>query len=72
MQGLEGAGQAVQEGRSAVQGVGCGVDACGEEVEGDAPVCEDREVGEGEVDGAGLVGGEVVGYYVEEDGECVK
>ena len=40
-----------------------GMEGGGEEVEGYTPVAEDGEVGEGEVDCAGVVSGEVVGDY---------
>lgn len=46
-----------------MEGVGEGVDGSDEEVEGETPVAEDREVGEGEVDCADVVLDEVVGDY---------
>ena len=55
-----------------MQSVGECVQSGDQEVEGQAPVAEDGEVGEGQVDGAGVVGDEVAGYYVDKDCEGVE
>lgn len=45
MEGLERAGEAVKK-RDAIAGVGEGVQGSEEEVEADAPICEEGEVAE--------------------------
>ena len=68
---MERAWKSIEEGRSAVDSVSEGMEGGDEEVKGYAPVAEDGEVGEGEVDGADMVVDQVVGYYEEEDCESV-
>lgn len=55
VEGLEGAREAVEERSATVQGVRESVDCGEEEVKGNSPVCQDREVGKGIVDVADAV-----------------